>query len=89
MSFVVVHLVGASAGVSWRDEVLMDFKALKSLYLKTEYWLCINGQHTDEFEVVPELRQGYLLSLLMVNLFVHDLTSKIKCLHCGVSFDNQ
>jgi hypothetical protein len=64
-------------------------QALKSLYQNTQSCLRINGYYTQWFNVLSGVKQGCLLSPLLFNLFIDDLTQKIKDLKCGVPFENK
>jgi hypothetical protein len=52
--------------------------------------LCqINGHRSDWFGVLSGLKQGCLISPLLFNLFIDDLTTEIKNLNCGVPVEDE
>ena len=64
-----------SIGVSGRM-----LKAIESLYSSVSACVRINGHLTDWFTVKTGLRQGYPIAPLLFNLFINDLTLKIKAI---------
>ena len=66
------------------------FNALKSLYGNVKCTVRLNGVHSDWFKVQTGLKQGCILSLLLLNAFVNDLIEEIRRLHFGIPYtDNE
>ena len=60
------------------------FKAIKSLYKDTVCTVKINDYITEYFHVLYGVKQGDNLSPTLFNLFINNLDSQIKELHCGI-----
>ena len=60
------------------------FKAIKSLYKDTVSTVKINDYITEYFDVLYGVKQGDNLSPTLFNLFINNLASQIKELHCGI-----
>ena len=60
------------------------FKAIKSLYKDTVPTVKINDYITEYFNVLYGVKQGDNLSPTLFNLFINNLASQIKELHCGI-----
>ena len=60
------------------------FKAIKSLYKDTVSTVKINDYITEYLDVLHSVKQGDNLSSTLFNLFINNLVSKIKELHCGI-----
>ena len=57
--------------------------SLQSLYKNVKYTVRVNGQQTDWFEVNCGLKQGCILSPMLFNLFINDLTCHINDVGSG------
>lgn len=68
------------AGNMWR--------AVKSIYSSVSSCIRVNSFKTDWFDVNCGLRQGCILSPLLFNLYINDLTIFLKSLNIGVNVDN-
>jgi hypothetical protein len=64
-------------------------KALHSLYYNAESCVKINGNYADWFDVKSGLKQGYILSPLLLKLFINNLVDEMKKLNVGVKLDNE
>ena len=63
--------------------------AIKSLYSNVMSCVRVNGFKTDWFDVNCGLRQGCILSPLLFNLFINDLSLYLKSFGVGVSIDDE
>ena len=63
--------------------------ALKSIYSDVKCCVKINGHNTDWFDVSVGLKQGCLISPLLFNLYIDDLTTTIGALGCGVPVEEE
>ena len=59
--------------------------SLQSLYKNVKCTVRVNGQQTDWFEVNCGLKQGCILSPMLFNLFINDLTCHINDVGSGIS----
>ena len=53
-------------------------KAVKSLYSDVKCCVQLNGTKSDWFSVSSGLKQGCLLSPILFNLYINDLTTRIN-----------
>ena len=60
------------------------FKAIKGLYKDTVSTVKINDYITEYLDVLHGVKQGDNLSPTLFNLFINNLASHIKELHCGI-----
>ena len=60
------------------------FKAIKSLYKDTVSTVKMNDNITEYFDVLHGVKQDDNLSHTLFNLFINNLDSQIKGLHCGI-----
>ena len=63
------------------------FQSLKSLYSNVNCCVRVNGYMTDWFPVLSGYKQGCLLSPLIFNLFVNDLTEALDSTGLGISME--
>ena len=61
---------------------------ITALYKRVEYSLEINDQQTKYFEVKRGIKQGYILSPTLFNIFINDLISFVQELDKGIAIDN-
>ena len=59
-------------------------RPIKSLYKDTVSTVKINDYITEYFDVLHGVKQGDNLSPTLFNLFINNLASQIKELHCGI-----
>ncbi|MES9880789.1 MAG: reverse transcriptase family protein [Sedimenticola sp.] len=62
--------------------------AIKSIYNNVLYSVKLNGFTTDFFSVTCGLKQGCSLSPILFNLYINDLSLKIRALGKGVRIDD-
>ena len=60
---------------------------IKSIYMNVKCSVRINGHMTEWFDVHSGLKQGYILSPLLFNLFVNNLGTLLEQSGKGVTFD--
>ena len=60
------------------------FKAINSLYKDTVSTVKINDYITEYLDVLYGVKQGDNPSPTLINLFINNLASQIKELHCGI-----
>ena len=60
------------------------FKAIKSVYKDTASTVKINDDITEYSDVLYGVKQGDNLTPSLLNLFINNLASQIKELHCGI-----
>ena len=58
---------------------------LQSLYKNVKCAVRVNGQQTEWFDVNCGLKQGCMLSPMLFNLFINDLTRDINDVDSGIS----
>ena len=63
------------------------YSNLRAIYDHVKCSVRINGYHTDWFKVKSGLKQGCLLSPILFNLFVNDLTVALGVSGYGVDID--
>ncbi len=63
--------------------------AIKAIYNDVSCGVRINGVTTDFFKVSSGLKQGCLLSPLLFNLFLNDLSQVIKNCGRGVNIEDK
>jgi len=63
--------------------------AVKSLYSSVMSCVRVNSFKTEWFDVKCGLRQGCILSPLLFNLFINDLTIYLKSFGLGINIDNE
>lgn len=61
------------------------FQSLKALYGNVKCSVRLNGHLTDWFPVTSGLKQGCLLSPLIFNLFVNDLSDALEATQLGIA----
>ena len=59
--------------------------SLQSLYKNVKCTVRLNGQQTEWFDVNSRLKQGCILSLMLFNLFINDLTRDVHDVGSGIS----
>ncbi len=62
--------------------------ALKSIYCNVQCSVRLNGVLSDWFAVRMGLNQGCLLSPLLFNIYMNDLSEEIKAMNSGVNIDD-
>lgn len=65
------------------------FQSLRALYNNVNCSVRINGHLTDWFTVNSGLKQGCLLSPLIFNLFVNDLSGALDATGLGVDMEGE
>ncbi len=63
--------------------------AIKAIYNDVSCCVRINGVKTDFFDVSTGLKQGCLLSPLLFNLFLNDLSQEIRNCGRGVNIEDE
>ena len=63
------------------------FSNLKAIYNNVKCSVRINGHLTDWFSVNTGLKQGCLLSPVLFNLFMNDLTLALESTGLGIAID--
>ncbi len=58
--------------------------AIRSLYASVSSCVRVNSLYTDWFDVKSGVRQGCILSPILFNLFINDLTLYLKTLGVGI-----
>jgi hypothetical protein len=59
-------------------------RALRSLYNNAQSCIKLNGDLTDWFSVNTGLKQGYIISPLLFNIYINDLMNAVKALNVGI-----
>lgn len=63
--------------------------AIQSIYKDVKCCVRVNGANTDWFDVNTGLKQGCLLSPLLFNIFINDLSTELSRLEKGVRFGGE
>ncbi len=64
-------------------------QAIQSLYKDVKCSVKINGHYSEWFNVSVGLKQGCLISPMLLNLYIDDLISEIRNLNCGVYTEDE
>lgn len=64
------------------------FRSLRSIYSNVKCTVKVNDLKTDWFEVRSGLKQGCILSTLMFNLYINDLSDILSKLNKGILIQN-
>ncbi|XP_063406305.1 uncharacterized protein LOC134690258 [Mytilus trossulus] len=78
--------------LSYRGKLGVSTKflyALKAIYSNVECSVRLNGNMTEWFNVNTGLKQGFVLSTVMFNIFINDLIDDIKLLDIGINIDGE
>lgn len=66
-----------------------DFvQVAQSLYNNVQSSVRVNGLRTDFFDVISGLKQGCLLSPILLNLFLDDFSKSLDMSNIGVKLDD-
>lgn len=65
------------------------FDAVKSLYISVKSCVRVNNLKTEWFDIKCGLRQGCILSPLLFNLFINDLSLYLKSFGIGITIGDE